>query len=159
MSTASFAFFSLAIGFVAGLRAVTALMVVSWAACFNWLDVRHTWAAFLGHTVTAVVITLLAVGELVADQRPTTPSRTEPASFAFRIFCGAFSGAALAAGANMSAVLGIVCGCVGAIAGTLGGHRARTGLVRSLQVRDRTIALPEDLIAVGGGFLLVSLFH
>jgi uncharacterized membrane protein len=42
------------------------------------------------------------------------------------------------------------------VAGTLGGHRARTGLVRRLGVPDYVIAVAEDLVAVGGALLIVA---
>jgi uncharacterized membrane protein len=45
-----------------------------------------------------------------------------------------------------------------AIAGTFGGYWARTGLVRALQVPDMAIAIPEDVLAIGLGLLLVSSF-
>ena len=45
-------------------------------------------------------LALLAIAELVADKLPKTPSRKAPPSFAFRVFVGAFLGAALSAGAS-----------------------------------------------------------
>jgi uncharacterized membrane protein len=54
--------------------------------------------------------------------------------------------------------LGAVGGAIGAIAGTFGGYWARTGLVRALQVPDMAIAIPEDVLAIGLGLLLVSSF-
>jgi uncharacterized membrane protein len=39
---------ALLLGFVAGLRAMTAPALVSWAAYFSWLDLSGTWLAFLG---------------------------------------------------------------------------------------------------------------
>jgi uncharacterized membrane protein len=158
MNTWAFAGLTLAVGVVAGLRAVTPLMVVSWAACLGWIDLHNTWAGFLGHAVVAVILTVLAATELITDQLPSTPSRKAPVSFGFRLFSGAFSGAVLAASAPNSTLLGVVCGAIGAILGTLGGYDARMGLVRSLKLPDRAVAIPEDVVAVGGGFLLLSLF-
>jgi len=157
MSLLAFAALAFAIGVVAGLRALTAPMVVSWAAWLKWLAVQHTWAAFLGSRATPFVLTALAIGELITDQLPTTPSRKAPGSFFFRIVTGAFSGAAIGVGAGQSTLAGLVFGALGAVAGTLAGYDARTGLVKSLKVPDAAIAVPEDLIAVAGGFLLVSL--
>lgn len=157
MTAFSFSVLAFALGVVAGLRAITAPMVVSWGACFHWIDVRGTWASFLGHKATALIVTLLAIGELVSDQLPSTPSRKAPPSFAIRLLSGAFSAAALATGIPQPVLLGVLCGCAGTIAGTLGGYEGRTRLVRRLKVPDFVIAVPEDLLAVGGGFLLVSL--
>jgi uncharacterized membrane protein len=38
----------------------------------------------------------------------------------------------------------------------LGGHRARTWLVRALKVKDVFVAVPEDLVAISLGLLLMS---
>ena len=145
-----------AVGVIAGLRALTAPMVVSWAARLNWLNVSGTWAAFLGSAATPYIFTVLAIGEIVNDKLPKTPSRKAPPSFAVRIVSGAFSGAALAVGASQSAALGAVCGGLGAVAGTLGGYELRTRLVKALHAPDLVIALIEDAVAVGGGFFIVS---
>lgn len=40
---------ALLIGFIAGLRAMTAPAMVSWAAHFGWLDLSGTSLAFLGN--------------------------------------------------------------------------------------------------------------
>jgi uncharacterized membrane protein len=159
MSTFAFLALSFAIGVIAGLRSLTAPMVVSWAARLGWLDLRGTWAAFLGHTVTAFLLTALAVGELIADQLPQTPSRKSPPGFAARIVLAAFSAAAIAAGVHGSAVLGVMAGVLGAVVGTLGGYDARTRLVKGLRVPDAVIAVPEDILAVGGGFLVFFLLR
>jgi len=158
MNTTSVFALAFAIGVIAGLRALTAPMVVSWAARLQWLAVSGTWASFLGSAATPYIFTLLALGELVNDKLPKTPSRKAPPSFAFRIVSGAFSGAALATGVSHSAALGAICGGLGAVAGTLGGYEARTRLVKALQVPDLVIALVEDAVAVGGGFFLASRF-
>jgi uncharacterized membrane protein len=158
MDTTSVFALAFAIGVIAGLRALTAPMVVSWAARLQWIAAANTWAAFLGSAATPYIFTLLAMGELVNDKLPKTPSRKAPPSFAFRIVSGAFSGAALAAGASQSAAIGAVCGGLGAVVGTLGGYEVRTRLVKALHAPDLVIALAEDAVAVGGGFFLVARF-
>jgi uncharacterized membrane protein len=159
MSTPLFVVLALAIGVVAGLRAMTAPMAVSWAARFGWLAVHHTFAGFLAGRVTPWILTVLAIGELINDQNPKAPSRTAAPSFIFRVISGGFCGAALAVGSNHDAPIGVVLGVIGAIAGTLGGYQARTRLVKSLKVPDAAIALPEDLVAVGGAFLVAAMFR
>src|SRR5678815_4430347 len=86
---------SLAIGIVAGLRAMTAPAVVSWAAYLGWLKLDGSILAFMGYTWTPWIITVLAVAELVTDQLPSTPSRTVPVQFGTRILSGALTGGAL----------------------------------------------------------------
>jgi uncharacterized membrane protein len=53
--------------------------------------------------------------------------------------------------------LGVLLGALGAVLGTLGGYRARVGLVSSLKVPDYVVALAEDATAVGVGFLIVAM--
>jgi uncharacterized membrane protein len=156
MSTTTVFVLAFAVGAIAGLRALTAPMVVSWAAHLKWFNLENTWAAFLGYVATVCIFTVLAIAELVNDKLPKTPSRKAPPSFAIRVVSGAFCGAALAAGASESSALGAVCGGLGAVAGTLGGYEVRTRLVKALHVPDLVIALIEDAVAVGGGFFIVS---
>src|ERR1700730_14027307 len=94
MSTFVLAFL---IGVVAGLRSMTAPAVVSWAARLGWLHLENTWLAFLGFAATPYIVSLLAIGELIADKLPKTPSRKAPVGFIGRILTGALTGAALGA--------------------------------------------------------------
>jgi uncharacterized membrane protein len=42
------------------------------------LSLSGTWLAFLGYAWTPWILTVLAAGELVTDQLPSTPSRKMP---------------------------------------------------------------------------------
>jgi uncharacterized membrane protein len=119
---------ALLIGIVAGLRAFTAPAAVAWAAWLGWLPVGESWAWFMGHWITPWIFSVLAVVELVNDQRPSTPSRKAPTQFGARLVMGALSGATIGASAGMS-IAGLVAGLVGAVIGTLGGYEARKRLV------------------------------
>jgi hypothetical protein len=68
------------IGTASGLRALIGLAVVSWAAHIGVLPIDHTWLAFLGNAFTPYILTLMAIGELVNDKLPKTPSRLIPPS-------------------------------------------------------------------------------
>ncbi len=148
-------FLAFLIGVVAGLRAITAPAAVSWAAKLGWLNVQGTPFAFLHYTVSPIIFSVLAIGELVNDKLPKTPSRKAPASFAIRIVMGAFSGAAIGA-SRQSLLLGLILGAIGAVVGTLGGYEARLRLARAFGGKDLPVALLEDLIAIASGFLIVS---
>jgi uncharacterized membrane protein len=137
------------IGIVAGLRAMTAPAVVSWAAHLGWLDLEGTPLAFLGFAFTPYILTLLAIGELITDQLPKTPSRKAPMPFITRIASGALCGAALCV-ASDAMIGGVVAGAIGGVAGTLGGYAFRVRLVAATGGKDRPIALLEDAIAIGG---------
>lgn len=145
---------ALLIGIVAGLRAMTAPAAASWAAALGWLPLETTWAAFMGYRWTPWIFSFLAVGELVTDQLPSTPSRKVPVQFGARIVSGAFSGAVLSAAAD-STLLGLVAGAVGAVIGTLGGADLRGRMARALG-SDRPAALIEDAVAIVAGFLIVA---
>lgn len=143
------------IGVIAGLRAMTAPMAVSWAAKLGWIHLENTWLAFLGYSFMPYILTVLAIGELITDQLPSTPSRKVPIQFGTRIVMGAICGAAIGSVAD-SLPIGLVLGILGAIAGTLGGAEARARLVKAIGGTDLPIALLEDVVAVGGAFLIVS---
>ena len=158
MSTTSVLALAVAIGGIAGLRSMTAPAVVSWAAHWEWLDLHHSPFAFLGSAAAVYVLTVLTVAELVVDKLPKTPSRKTLGPLMGRLVLGGLSGAALCLAANQSAAVGAALGGLGGIAGTFLGYELRTRLVKTLKVPDFLIALLEDVVAVGGGLFLVSLF-
>jgi len=158
MSSSQVLLLAFLIGVVAGLRSLTAPAVVAWAAHKNWLNLQSTPLAFLGSITALVIFVVLAIGELIADQLPNTPSRTKPPGLVARIVLGGLCGAALAAAGARSLVIGAILGAAGGIAGAFGGYHVRTGLVRALKVPDFVIACLEDSVAIGGGLFIVSRF-
>jgi uncharacterized membrane protein len=86
---------ALLIGVIAGLRSLTAPAAIAWGAFLGWINMNLTWASWVGSIITVVILSLLAVGELVNDKLPKTPPRTAPPVFAVRIILGAFAGAVL----------------------------------------------------------------
>jgi uncharacterized membrane protein len=149
---------ALAIGVIAGLRSLTAPAVTSWAAHLGWLPVHNTPFHFMASAVAMVIFSLLAFAELVIDQLPSTPSRTAPPGLIARIVTGSLSAATIAASAGQNAWIGAALGALGGVAGAFGGYQVRTKLVRALRVPDFVIAILEDIVAIGGGLLLVSRF-
>lgn len=155
MSSGLFLVLAIGLGMVAGLRSMTAPAVVAWAAHMHWLDLDQSIFSFLNSTPALAIVSILAVGELVMDKLPFTPSRKSLIPFSGRILAGAFSGAALGLGRGHTMVLGAIAGAVGAVGGTLGGYRARTGLVKTLRVSDIVIALLEDVVAICAALAIV----
>jgi uncharacterized membrane protein len=151
-------FLAFLIGVVAGLRSLTAPAVVAWAAHRNWLPLQKTPLAFLSSTAALVIFILLAIGELIADQLPSTPSRTKPPGLIARIVLGGLCGAALAVAGGQSMIAGGFLGAIGGVAGAFGGYQVRTRLVRALRAPDFVIACLEDAVAIGGGLFVVSRF-
>ena len=146
------------IGVVTGLRSMTAPAVVVWAVHLGWINLSGSPLAFLGSAWAVGIFTVAALGEFVADKLPTTPARTAAVGLTARIVIGLLTGASLGVAGGASYWLGALIGAIGAIAGAFGGYQARVRLVRGLHVPDAAIAIPEDLVAIGLGLLLVSRF-
>ena len=140
-------FSSFLTGTASGLRALIGLAAVSWAAHLGYLHLDHTWLAFLGYAYIPYVLTFMAIGEMVNDKLPKTPSRLIPPQFITRIVTGALCGVATGMSANQT-VLGLLAGIIGSVAGTFGGAKAR-GFLAKLFGRDLPAALLEDLVAIG----------
>ena len=137
---------ALLLGVVSGLRAITAPAAVSWVAKLGTLAVAGTPMAFMGFKYTPIILTVLAIGELINDKLPKTPSRKTPPQFIARILSGSLVGATVGAGSG-SLILGLLAGAIGAVAGTYGGagafaaawrwHLARTCRRRCWRMRRR----------------------
>jgi uncharacterized membrane protein len=147
---------ALLIGVIAGLRALTAPAVVAWGAFLGWIDVDGKWSEWVAHPITVTVLTIFLLVELVTDQLPKTPSRKTPPQFITRLIMGAFAGAVVGS-ATHHTFIGMGAGIVGAVLGTLGGAEARQRLSTANGGRDRPGAFIEDVVAVGGGFLVAYL--
>ena len=80
-----FALIAFGVGFVSGLRTLTAFTIASWAARLGRLSLQGSWLAFVGYAATPWIMSLAALGELVNDKLPKTPSRKTPPQFAARI--------------------------------------------------------------------------
>jgi uncharacterized membrane protein len=135
------------LGITVGLRTMTAMAVLCWFAWFQLLP-QHGWSFWAGYLATAVVFTVLAVGEYIGDTLPQTPSRTDPMLVAARISFGALVGALAAQGTVEPVAGGIIFGVIGAVIGTFGGYRVRMYWSRAIG-RDLPVALTESAIALG----------
>ena len=147
---------ALAIGVIAGLRALTAPAVVAWGAFLGWIDVDGKWSEWVAHPITATVLTIFLLVELVTDQLPKTPSRKTPPQFITRLLMGAFAGAVIGSVSHHT-FIALGGGMIGAVLGTLGGAEARSRLVAANGGKDRPVAIGEDIVAVGGAFLIAFL--
>lgn len=144
---------ALGIGFIAGLRAMTAPAAVACAGYLLWLPLAGTTLAFMGSIWAVGIFTLLALFELVSDQQPSTPSRKVPVQFGTRLLMGGLCGAAIGAIAGVL-LAGLACGVVGAVLGTYIGAAVRGALAKAFG-KDLPAALIEDVIAIGGAYLIV----
>jgi uncharacterized membrane protein len=148
---------SILFGFIGGLRSMLAPAFVSWAARLGVIHVDHTPLAFIGYRYTCIVFTVLAVGELVVDKLPSTPSRKAFGPFAARIVVGGLCGATIGASVH-SPVMPATLGALGAVAGTLGGSAARVRLAALFKC-DVFGAACEDAFALATGFVALNLLR
>ena len=147
---------ALLIGVIAGLRAMTAPAVVAWGAFLGWIDVDGKWSEWVAHPITVTVLTIFLLVELVTDQLPKTPSRKTAPQFATRLIMGAFAGAVIGS-AFFHTFSTMGAGIVGAVLGTMSGAAARERFASARDGQDRPGAILEDVVAVGGGFLIAFL--
>jgi uncharacterized membrane protein len=149
--------FAFLIGLFAGLRSLTPPAAVGWAVYLGWLKLARP-LSLVGSLAAVIILSLLAITELIFDKLPNTPNRTAPPGLIARIVTGGFTGACVSLGGGQSALLGAGLGVIGGIVGCFGGYQVRARLVKSLRQSDFNIALVEDLIAIGGSFFIVSRF-
>ena len=147
--------FAAAIGFVAGLRSLTAPAAVSWAVHLGWLNLQGSPLVLMGSTAAVAIFTFLALAELVADKLPMTPNRTKPGPLMARIAMGGLCGACLMVAAGQSLLAGAAAGGVGAVIGAFAGYEVRRRLVRDLKAKDILVAVLEDLLALGLAYWIV----
>jgi uncharacterized membrane protein len=144
------------IGVLAGLRSVTAPAATAWAGYLGWLRLERP-LSLLGSLPAALILTVLAVGELVIDKLPRTPNRTAPLGVIARMISGGVAGACIASSGGFAVLAGAALGAAGGIAGCFGGFYARTRLAKAMSGRGVIIALVEDLVAVAGSLILLQL--
>ena len=141
---------SFGIGFVTGMRSMTACAALTWAA----FQGRTRGGVVPGGPVARALTTAAAVAEMAGDQMSDAPDRRIPPSFAARLVIGSIGGWALA-GRNASPRNGALAGAAGAIAGTLLGRQARGGNNQSAAGVVRGLA--EDVVAASLAIAVVSL--
>ena len=149
--------FAFLIGLFAGLRSLTPPAAVAWAVYLGWLKLTRP-LALIGSLPAVIILSLLAVIEIILDKLPNTPSRTAPTGLIARIVTGGLTGACVSVGGGKSALLGAGLGALGGIVGCFGGYQIRARLVKSLRLPDFYVALLEDLITIGGSLFIVSRF-
>jgi uncharacterized membrane protein len=127
------------LGVVAGMRSMMAPAAV--------LLARHV-------RVAGIIVAILAVGELIVDLLPTTPSRTALVPLLARIISGAFCGWFVVTGSPAAPLAGMLAGIAGALVGTYGGHAARVLAIKGLGAIPA--ALAEDVVAVALALFAVT---
>jgi uncharacterized membrane protein len=148
---------SFGIGFVAGLRSMTAPACVSWAAYLGWIDLSNSPFYFLSFQAVVILLTVWALFELVLDKTDKIGDRTGALGLIFRIVTGSVSGAAVYVGAGGALTFGALIGLAGAMIGTFGGYYSRRAIVEKSSVSGFSVAIAEDILAVALGLGFVYL--
>jgi uncharacterized membrane protein len=145
------------LGMMTGLRTMMPMAILCWFAYFGsdggHLPLGGTWAFWAAKLVTAIVFTVLAVGEYIGDKLPQTPNRTAPGPLLARLFFGGLVGAIAATGMRGPAIEGVLLGAMGALVGAFLGYHIRRRLVQISRRPDWNFAVIEDALTV-----LVSLY-
>ena len=118
-------------GFVAGLRSMVALTAVA-------VEQRRF--------VYAAIACVAAIGELIADKLPRTPSRLMPPALAFRCVIGA-----ICAFVVMGGMWSVIIGVAGALAGSYSGAAFRRTFT------SLSAAFAEDAAAIGVAAVVVAM--
>jgi uncharacterized membrane protein len=145
------------LGLVTGMRTMTAMMVLCWFAYAGHLPVDDTWASWSAKLVTAIIFTVLAIGEYIVDKLPKTPNRTAPLLLVARLVFAGLVGAIVAAGLNGSGIEGVILSVGGALIGAFAGFLIRRELVLRLKSKDWPVAVVEDVSAVLGAVLAMGI--
>lgn len=145
------------LGAATGMRTFTPMAVICWFAYAGYLPLDGTWAFWVAKLVTAVIFTVLAVGELVGDKLPRTPDRTSIGPLLARILFGGLVGCIVAASLNGSEFEGVILGVGGALVGAFGGYLIRREIVTRSGGKDWPVAVAEDLVTVGFAVLALGI--
>ncbi|MBO0949823.1 DUF4126 domain-containing protein [Fibrella forsythiae] len=148
---------SFQIGFIAGMRAMSAPALLSHRLS-QTIPVEHpqTLLHYLAQPTTARVFKALAGGEIVGDKLPSAPNRTSPPQFLGRIVMGSTCGAVVSEVEGQQVPVGAILGGLGAVAGTLLFFNLRRWLDHDLGLPDTIGALVEDALVAGGGLAVVN---
>lgn len=136
------------LGVVTGMRSMTAMAVLCWFAYRGDLPLDGTWASWAAKLLTAIIFTVLALAEYVADKLPKTPNRSAPGPLLMRVLMGGLVAAIVAAGLDGSGVEAVILGVGGALIGTFGGFLVRREIVMRLGCKDWPVGLVEDFSAI-----------
>lgn len=134
------------LGIATGLRSLTPIAVLCWYAYAGQLSAD--WAHWISRPSVAIVLTIFAIGELVADKTPRVPDRIAPAPLLWRLVIGGFVGAVAATSMQGPGLEGVLLGIVGVLIGAFGGYMLRRDLGQKLDCKDWHVAVCEDLIAI-----------
>lgn len=147
------------LGASSGLRTFSGPALVSQVAHSGLLPLEVPNINFLKHPASAQSSVVLALGELILDKLPRTPSRIAFMPLFGRALAGGFSGASLAASKRRSVYIGAMAGTFAALGAAYAGYHLRRFINKKLHVPDALVAVIEDAAVVGCGALFFNKLH
>jgi uncharacterized membrane protein len=136
----------LGLGAISGLRSVSGPAFVSRAASRGGLNLGGTRLAFLGSPRLSKALVVMALGELVGDKLPATPSRTTLPPLLGRAASGGLVGAALFVSEGRRAAMGAALSSSSAVVASFAGERLRALVGEKSGLPDPIVALGEDVV-------------
>ncbi len=136
---------TLGLGAIAGLRSMSAPALL--ARSVRRGDLHAPDLPALGSPKISSLLTLLAVGEMIADKTPFIPARTSAPALIGRLLSGALVGATLFASEGRHGNSGAVLGALSALAAAYAGEGLRSAGARK-GIPDPILATLEDRLVL-----------
>lgn len=154
ISTGQLVLRTLGLGAVAGIRSMSAPAQLSRAASGGRIDgIEKTLFASLASTRVSRLLTVLAVGEMIADKYSGAPDRVSTPGLFGRAASGALVGAALFASSGRQGKSGAALGLISTVAASYPSYYLRVGLLERSNLPNWALGLLEDVFAEGLGAL------
>jgi uncharacterized membrane protein len=145
---------TLGLGAVAGVRSMSAPALLSRAASRGSIKgIEGTPFAFLASPRAARFLTVLAIGEALADKLPFSPDRISPPGLVGRMASGGLVGAALFAAAQRHAAVGAGLGLLASATASYPSYYLRVKTQERFRLPNWVVGLVEDALAEGAGLL------
>ena len=136
------------LGLATGLRSLAPMAVLCWFGYSGVLSVDNGWDEWVTWRWVAILVTVLALGELAADKYPWIPDRVSLGPLIWRFLLGGLAGAIAADALDGSNIEGILLGILGVAIGAFGGFMLRRDLCEKLACKDWHVAIAEDLVSI-----------
>ena len=148
---------ALGMGTVAGMRAVTAPMLLSHLLVKSPAgELNFSRLHYLQLPKVALGLKLAAGAEILGDKLPNVPDRTILPELLARVLSGAVVGASLAMANKQNTLTGAFIGGAAAAASSYLFRFLRKKLVSTTGLPDVSIAVLEDALALTGGYRLAK---
>ena len=143
-----------ALGVVAGMRSMAAPAILGRLSRTRCL--KEGCATTFEKPVIAHSLLALAIGEFVFDKLPFMPKRTQTGSLIARMASGAICSALFCSALKRSPVMGAFAGASAALGGTYAFYELRRAATEELGMPGFAVALAEDAVAAGLGFMVAN---